>query len=308
MMNEMNISDENHLKNGDGGLFIDIKIDSDTDEQETNKSNKLTDKFFSFNKHKSKQINTNKSNEQSKLAAEMMANVSSCSSTHSSNMSPPITTQSATINNNNNKLPLKSHSSHSNSNKTLTLNEAADILLSNLNEIKLTNYDDEDDLEDDDDELETNITSTTINNEKRTSLYDLKLNNDLKYDDFLKPKELFNSTLISSLQSLSSYANNQSDLDGDNSKMLDDLALTDISLNDNIPINSNDTSINNHNNNLILLDENNNHNNSLVKTNKDKLLAFRANSIPPHLPTSNNYNKPSLKLIKNLSHPINGST
>jgi hypothetical protein len=318
MMNEMNIADENRLTNGDCS-FIDIKIDSDNDdEQETNKSkntsNKLTDKFFNFNKHKSKQQqnNTSKLVEQSKLAAETVATSSSsscCSTTTHSSCSSPPTTATISVKS---PLPHQSLSSNSNSTKTLTLNEAADMLLSNLNEINLNSYDDEDDLEDDDDELDTNITSTTINNEKKTSFYDLKLNNDLKYDDFLKPKELFNSTLISSLQSISSYANNQSDLDGDNSKMLDDLALTDISLNDNIPIlqNTNEPKIINENNNLILLDENNN---SLVKTSKDKLSnssgfklpAFRANSIPlQQMP--NSISKPSLKLIKNLSHPVNG--
>jgi hypothetical protein len=311
MMNEINLADEYQ---GDGS-FIDINIDSDNDEQESNKlkqsSNKLADKFFNFNKYKSKQQNTNKQLEQLKLAAETSdasSSTSSCSTINSSCSLQPITVTNCVKS----PLPQQSQSSISNSTKTLmTLNEATDMLLSNLNEINLTSYDDEDDLEDDDDDIGTNITSTTINNEKRNGFYDLKLNNDLKYDDFLKQKELFNSTLISSLQSISSYANNPSDLEVDNSKILDDLALTDISLNDNIPVIQNKSEpLFSNENDLILLDENNN---SLVKTSRDKLSnsnntklpVFRANSIPPNQ-TSSNSSKPSLKLIKNLSHPVNG--
>jgi hypothetical protein len=216
--------------NDDENRFIDINIDSENDEKSFKEKSTTKDKkmLFNFNKSKTKSQTTNKppklkkNIELPKLELEINNYVPSHSQTtacNSSNLSqivkeanqggPAINNNN--FNNNNNNTNHTSNNSNNkpflNNNSNLTLSQAADILLSNLNEIDL--YSDYED--DEDDEIDEDFSEIAKRNSHKQK-QQFSNNLDLSYD-FNKKDPIFNSSTLSAYQTRNSTNLNESNND-----------------------------------------------------------------------------------------------
>ncbi len=156
--------------------FIDINIDSDSDNTSLGQSETISKEdnkksLFNFRKNSKENSNLNSNNTKKKVDSDQ------CLKTNVNLSTPPPNNQ----NNNNSKL----------FGNKISLNEATDILLANLNELNLNFYSD-DDHDEDDDEEETN--ENIINEKLRTDKNLIKLHKKLQKLDSLSKEQSTNES------------------------------------------------------------------------------------------------------------------